>query len=365
MSISKASLTNVLISGGTGFVGAAIARALAEKHPECALTIIDLNPPGSNHVVPDGITFIQVDVTNADEVSQAVQQVKPDLVIHTAGIVPALAERFARRQEKRVWKINVEGTRNMLEAAKQSGVKGFVYTSTCCVVTDNMDSPYININEEWLIPQTSLIYGESKAAAEALVLKESCDMLATCALRPSVLCGPGDYQLVPAIHACIAKGETPFIIGNGRNLWDVTYVTNVADAHVLAAENLLTTRTAAGEAFFIQNNEPITFRDFCLAIWAHFGHTPPFHIRIPQVLAYLVGLVLEFLTWMFGTTTTLSRGSVWDACAIRYASGEKAKAILGFEPRVNIDDGIRLSCEDYARRLGVELPASASYKKKI
>lgn len=170
-------------------------------------------------------------------------------------------------------------------------------------------------------------------------------MLATCALRPSVLCGPGDYQLVPAIHACIAKGETPFIIGNGRNLWDVTYVTNVADAHVLAAENLLTTRTAAGEAFFIQNNEPITFRDFCLAIWAHFGYTPPFQIRIPQVLAYLVGLVLEFLTWIFGTTTTISRGSVWDACAVRYASGEKAKAILGFEPRVNIDDGIRLSCE--------------------
>lgn len=162
MSVSKASLTNVLISGGTGFVGAAIARALVEKHPECALTIIDLNPPGPTHTVPNGVTFIRVDVTNADEVSQAIQQANPDLIIHTAGIVPALAERFARRQEKRVWKINVEGTRNMLEAAKQSGVKGFIYTSTCCVVTDNMDGPYININEEWPIPKTSLIYGESK-----------------------------------------------------------------------------------------------------------------------------------------------------------------------------------------------------------
>lgn len=169
--------------------------------------------------------------------------------------------------------------------------------------------------------------------------------MATCALRPSVLCGPGDYQLVPAIHACIAKSETPFIIGLGDNLWDVTHVSNVADSHVLAVENLMTIRTAAGEAFFIQNNEPITFRDFCLAIWAHFGHTPPFEIRIPMWLAYFAGLVCEIVTWVTGTTTTLSRGSVRDACAIRYASGDKARTILGYEARIGMEDAIRLSCE--------------------
>lgn len=173
----------------------------------------------------------------------------------------------------------------------------------------------------------------------------------TCALRPSVLCGPGDYQLVPAIHACIAKGETPFVIGDGLNLWDVTYVTNIADAHVLAAENLATSKTAAGEAFFIQNNEPITFRDFCLAIWRHFGHIPPFEIKIPQRLAYFAGLVCETFTWVMGQTTTLSRGSVKDACAVRYASGEKAKRILGYEARVGIENGIRMSCEVFQRCL--------------
>jgi len=167
----------------------------------------------------------------------------------------------------------------------------------------------------------------------------------TCSLRPSVLCGPGDYQLVPAIHACIAKWETPFVIGTGLNLWDVTYVTNIADAHVLAAENLTSSKTAAGEAFFIQNNEPITFRDFCLAIWTHFGHTPPFELHIPEWLAYFAGLVSEVSTWAFGMTPTLSRGSVRDACAVRYANGEKARQILGYEPRVGIEDGIRMSCE--------------------
>jgi sterol-4alpha-carboxylate 3-dehydrogenase (decarboxylating) len=121
--------------------------------------------------------------------------------------------------------------------------------------------------------------------------------MVTCALRPSVLFGPGDYQLIPSIHACIAKYETWFIIGDGFNLWDVTHVSNVADAHVLAAENLMTSRTAAGEAFFIQNNEPITFRDFCLAIWAHFGHVPSFEVHIPEALAYVAGLVCEWATW--------------------------------------------------------------------
>lgn len=184
-----------------------------------------------------------------------------------------------------------------------------------------------------------------QAAAEALVLRANSNELATCALRPSVLCGEGDYQLVPAIHACIDKYETPFIIGDGENLWDVTHVSNIADAHVLAMENLVTSRTAAGEAFFIQNNEPITFRDFCLAIWGHFGHTPPFEIRIPEGLAYFAGLVCEMVTWITGGTTTLSRGSVRDACAVRYANGDKAKMVLGYDARIGMDEAIRLSCE--------------------
>ena len=160
-----------------------------------------------------------------------------------------------------------------------------------------------------------------------------------------MLCGKGDNQLVPPIHACIAKGETPFIIGDGSNLWDVTYVDNVADAHVLAVKNLLSTKTAAGETFFIQNNEPITFRAFSLAVWAHFGHVPPFEIRIPLFLAWFAGLIAEIYTWLTGTPTTLSRGSVKDACSIRYASGKKAKDILGYEARIGLQEGLELSCK--------------------
>ena len=184
-----------------------------------------------------------------------------------------------------------------------------------------------------------------KAHAEEIVLSASGDNIKTCVLRPPPICGEGDRQLLPPIHACIAKRETPYIIGNGYNLWDVAYVGNVADAHVLAAENLLSTMTAAGEAFFIQNNEPVPFRDFSIAVWKHFGHIPPYEIVIPFALAWWAGLLAEILTWMSGATTTLSRGSVRDACNVRYASGFKAEEILGYRPRVGIEEGLRRSCE--------------------
>ena len=177
------------------------------------------------------------------------------------------------------------------------------------------------------------------------MLAASDEKMATCAIHPSVVFGEHDPQLIPSIHACIANSQTPFVIGSGFNLWDITYVKNAADAHVLAVENLLSTRSASGEAFFIANDEPVPFRDICLAVWAHFEHHPPFQILIPAHLAILAGYIAETVAWLVGLTTTLTRGSVIDACSIRYCDASKAKDVLGYEPRISIVNGLRLSCE--------------------
>lgn len=350
---STTPLQHVLVSGGSGFLGSAIVRSLLELHPNCRISIIDTATPSKDRFfgldAANGVTvdFYKGDVTKLEEMKQLLQKIRPQIVIHSAGIVPPLSERYSRRMEKTVKLINVEGTRNMLEAAKDSHVQAFVYTSSCCAVTDDMTQPYANIDERWPTSENSSHYGESKVAAEALILAaNSTDQqgMKTCVLRPAVIFGEGDQQLVPPIHACIAKGETPYRIGNGRNLWDVVYVGNVADAHVLAADNLVNKQTAAGEVFFIQNNQPISFRDFTLAIWKEFNHYPVFEVSIPEGLGWALGFLAEMFTWISGTTTTLSRGSILDACAMRYASGDKAKRILGYEPRVGLEEGLKRSC---------------------
>lgn len=155
-------LTNVLITGGCGFVGSAIARALVQKHPKCSITVVDLNPPGPVHEVPGQAIFTRADVTSAEEVDKVIRQVRPIVVIHTAGVVPELSERYSRRLQNLVWKTNVESTRILLDASKRSGVQAFVYTSSCCATTDDMRLSYANINETWPTSQTSSIYGESK-----------------------------------------------------------------------------------------------------------------------------------------------------------------------------------------------------------
>jgi sterol-4alpha-carboxylate 3-dehydrogenase (decarboxylating) len=155
-------LTNVLITGGCGFVGSAIARAVAEKYPQCSITVLDKNPPGSTHVVPSHASFIQADVTSSEQVKDALFRTRPVVLIHTAGIVPVVSERFGRKLETIVRKVNVEGTKIVLAAAQKAGVQAFIFTSSCCATVDDMRLPYAYIDESWPTSRSSLIYGESK-----------------------------------------------------------------------------------------------------------------------------------------------------------------------------------------------------------
>jgi sterol-4alpha-carboxylate 3-dehydrogenase (decarboxylating) len=185
----------------------------------------------------------------------------------------------------------------------------------------------------------------AKAESERIALAASDESMPVCAIRPSVTFGPGDPNCFPTVYACIGRRETPFVIGSGDNLYDFTYVDNIAYAHVLALENLLTSRTAAGEAFFISNGEPIPFRDFCLAIWAGLGHRPPFEIHIPASVAWTAGYTLEWAAWLTGQPIGYCRGSVYDALRTRYLRIDKARKVLGYSPLVSVADGLRLTCQ--------------------
>ena len=152
---------SILITGGTGFLGSAIVQAVQEQHPEWVVTVLDLTFPTEPK---PNITYKSGDVTNATSISALVDSIKPDVIIHSAGLVPELAFRYGREQQDRVFNVNINGTRNMLAAAKSSGVKAFVWTGSCTAITDDMSREYRNIDERWPTSAHSLIYGESKAS---------------------------------------------------------------------------------------------------------------------------------------------------------------------------------------------------------
>lgn len=337
------SISTALVTGGAGFVGAAIIQSLSARHPDCRITVLDLRIPSQPDRIPD-VAYYQADVTSADEFSRALEHIRPQVVFHAAGVVPPVPQRYSRADDARVFKINVEGTRNALAASKAVGVEAFVVTSSCTVVADALDHELPNVDETLPTFKHSLAYGESKAEAERITLEACDERFPTCAIRPSITFGPGDPNCLPTVYGCIARYETPFVLGSGDNLCDFTYIDNIADAHVLAAENLLSTRTAAGQAFFISGGEPISFRDFCVAVWAEFGHLPPFEVHVPERVAWSAGLVLEWVSWLTGKPIGLCRGSVYDALRTRYANIEKARKVLGYRPRVGLAEGLHLTC---------------------
>lgn len=341
----------VLVTGGCGFLGTAIVAALVETR-RFAVTAIDISPPalGTCSFAKD-VRYVRCNILDLDALLKVFIEARPAIVVHTVGVFPLGVRRYTMQGSDAVFRVNVDGTRNVLHAAKECGAKGLVYTSSVTVVLDELDKDFKNVDETWPTGRASTSYGLSKAKAETLVLSANTPDFATCALRPAPIFGPNDTACIPTIHACIRGGQTPFILGSGTNLQDYVYVDNAADAHVLAVSNLLNSQRAAGEAIFITNGEPVTPRHLCIAVWKEFGHVPAFQVAVPERLAWWLGWGAEWAGWLTGTQSLLSRGIVSDGCRERYVSIAKARRILGYKPRVSLEDGLRISCQHYQKRV--------------
>ena len=133
---------DILITGGCGFVGRAIVTALTAQQPTWRVTVVDLQELVDKETSDPRIRYIKVDVTSIADVQEAFQELKPTIVIHCAGVVPPLAQRYTRVFERVVKNVNINGTRNVLKAAIESGVSAFIYTSSCCAVIDDLTGYY-------------------------------------------------------------------------------------------------------------------------------------------------------------------------------------------------------------------------------
>lgn len=181
------------------------------------------------------VPFETVDITSLEKLNETLLKIAPDVVHHTASPL-------ATSLDKSIYeKVNVDGTANIIRACQRSGVKKLVFTSSAGVVFDGQDN--INIDERMPYPEKAMdAYNDTKAQAEQLVLQANTDEgtegLKTVALRPAGIFGPHDRQAVPGFIEAYKSGKKNVQIGNNTNLFDWTYVDNIAHAHLLAADKV-------------------------------------------------------------------------------------------------------------------------------
>lgn len=192
----------------------------------------------------------------------------------------------------------------------------------------------------------------------------------TVSLRPAGIVGEGDALTIPNMLAVYANRQTRFQLGTNDNLFDFTYVGNVAHAHILALLALLSTHTLAtrpldservdGEAFFITNDSPVYFWDFPRMVWKCAGDaTEPKDVWVIQKdWGLALATLMEWVFWALGRTPSLTRKHVRYSCMTRYYSVEKARKRLGYEPIVGLEEGVRRAVRWF------EMEAEAKREKK-
>lgn len=319
-----------LVTGGGGFVGGAIVQQLAKIGIETS--VIGRNR--YSELEARGIRCIVGDIRDGDAINKATEGV--DIVFHVA----AKAGIWGNKSE--YYSTNVVGTQSVLEGCRKNGVPHLVYTSTPSVVFAGED--IINGNEDLPYARKFLChYAWSKVIAEKLILSANDTALKTTALRPHLIWGPGDPHLLPRLLASGRKKNLK-IVGSGENLVDISYVDNVALAHLLAAKDLTERGLAAGKAYFVSQGEPVNLWAWINELYSQLGID---NIRksISYTSAYRIGFALESLYRLLPSSMEprMTRFLAEQLAKSHYFSIDRARDELNYSPAISTEEGLSMT----------------------
>lgn len=317
-----------LVTGGGGFLGSAIVRQLVARGDNVRSFSRNTYPTLARLGVDQAVG----DLADAWAVKKAVSGC--DIVFHAG------AKAGAWGPYQAYYTANVLGTQHILQACMACGVKRLVYTSSPSVVFNGKDMEGVNESTPYA-DHFDAPYPETKAKAEKMVLQENNDTLATVALRPHLIFGPGDPHLIPRIAAKAKAGKLRFI-GNGDNKIDIVYVDNAAKSHILAGDKLYPGSSIAGKVYFISNGDPRPIKSLFNKIM-ELHDLPPVKRRVPPVLAYSGGWFLEKVYRLLGILQEplVTRFLAKELSTAHWFDIRAARKDLGYRPEISIEEGFR------------------------
>jgi nucleoside-diphosphate-sugar epimerase len=329
----------VLVTGGGGFLGSAICRALQSRGD----TPIAFGRNEYPALAALGIAQHRGDTISLDSLLDASRGC--GAIIHTA------AKAGAWGSYESYYEANVTGTANVLAACHINGISRLVHTSTPSVVHAGHDLDGVDESQP-IAKHFNAHYPRTKAIAERRVLDANGDKLATLALRPHLIWGPGDNHLLPRIVSRARAGRLRFIGKPGKRI-DTVYIDNAAQAHLDALDRLQPGARCAGRAYFISQGEPIATEAMINALLEACG-LPPETRRIPYPVAYALGAILEALYAVLRVDNEppMTRFIAEQLATAHWFDISAARRELGYAPTISTEAGLRATGEWWRARAG-------------
>jgi nucleoside-diphosphate-sugar epimerase len=314
-----------LVTGATGFLGGALARRLHGMGWD--VTALGRNPLRLNELEDEGIRPLRADITKKDDLFVACKN--QEVVFHCA----ALPSPWGNYEK--FYRANVIGTRNVVQACLQNGVKRLVHVSTPSIYFSYRS--HLNVKENDPLPEPVSAYAATKLLAEEEVDKGFAAGLGVVSIRPRALFGEGDTVIFPRLLSRLKSGRLP-ILGDGENIVDLTYIQNVVDALLLCAES---PENTLGKKYNISNGEPVKIWELVNHICNALNMPRPTR-KISYKTANSAAAAIEFFYSLipYSPEPPLTRLTVSMLAHSTTLDISAARNELGYQPKVSVGEGV-------------------------
>jgi nucleoside-diphosphate-sugar epimerase len=324
-------MSEILVTGGNGFVGRHVVSALLDRGD--SVRVLAVPDEDASALEDRGVSVHRGDIRVASTLTRAMSGV--DAVLHLAAMMDVwrpIADYHA---------VNVTGTENVCRAALSAGVRRLVHMSSSSVYGMGLGCP---ADEGFPLAPFHDPYPVTKAAADIAVQRMIVeDRLHAVIVRPDQIFGPGDHLHFGRMADRLRAGKS-VIVGRGDNALPLVYIDDAVQGLLLALDD----ERAVGQVYNVSNDRPLTQKQLLRAIAREVGTSPP-RLHIPYRPLYVAGYIAERLatvaaSWRRPPITRL--GVAFAGTDNRYGN-ERARRELGFRPRIDLEDGVRLTAGWY------------------